>query len=92
MRGICCSFGFRRQGCLCRGTRFIATKQCPVHRNWKKALVGSDSLDPIMISHGRKTAQDLTDVRAEMRFGSVRSLCNEFSQRCLELVKEGKKP
>lgn len=72
------------------GTRFIATKECPVHQNWKDALVESESFDTIAISHGRKTAEGVTDVQAEMRFGSVRLLRNEFSQRCLELVTKGK--
>jgi enoyl-[acyl-carrier protein] reductase II len=74
------------------GTRFIATKECPVHQNWKDTLVTSDAIDTVSIVHGRKTGEDVSDIQAEMRFGSVRVLRNEFTKQLLEIEANTKDP
>ena len=74
------------------GTRFIATEECPVHQNWKQALLGSEAKDTVAIRHGRTSAQERTDVLTEMRFGSVRILLTERARQLQELQASGASP
>ena len=74
------------------GTRFIATKECPVHQNWKDFLVKSEATDTVGIVHGRKSAVEVSDVQTEMRFGSARCLRNEFVRQLLEVDAREKDP
>lgn len=90
-RGFVAALGLGAEG-IYMGTRFIAVQECPVHQNWKELLVRSQATDTIAITHGRGSAEDLMDVQAEMRFGSVRCLRNEYIQQMLELEAAGKSP
>ncbi len=88
-RGLLAALALGAEG-IYMGTRFIATKECPVHQNWKEALVRSESTDTVAITHGRGTAGDTMDVQAEMRFGSVRCLRNQFIEELLSLQSTAK--
>lgn len=90
-RGLLAALALGAEG-IYMGTRFIATKECPVHQNWKEALVRSEATDTVAITHGRGSATDTVDVQAEMRFGSVRCLRNEFVQYLLTLETKAKTP
>jgi len=88
-RGLVAALGLGAEG-IYMGTRFIATKECPVHQNWKDALVRSGAIDTLSITHGRGSAEETVDVLAEMRFGSVRLLRNEYVDEMINLQTKGK--
>lgn len=90
-RGFVAALGLGAEG-IYMGTRFIAVQECPVHQNWKELLVRSEATDTAAITHGRASAEDVADVQAEMRLGSVRCLRNEYVEKLLELEATGKSP
>lgn len=89
-RGFVAALGLGAEG-IYMGTRFIAVQECPVHQNWKEALVRSEATDTVAIRHGRP-AGELKDVQVEMRFGSVRCLRNEYVEKLLDLEAKEKSP
>ena len=90
-RGLVAALALGAEGVYI-GTRFTATKECPVHQNWKEALVRSEATDTAAIRHGRASAQETKDILTEMRFGSVRILSNERARKLLELQALGRSP
>ena len=90
-RGLIAALALGAEG-IYMGTRFIATKESPAHQNWKELLVRSDASDTVAIVHGRKSAAEVGDIQAEMRFGSVRCLKNEFVKQLLEVDAKTKDP
>ena len=90
-RGFIAALALGAEG-VYMGTRFIATKECPAHQKWKELLVKSEASDTVSIVHGRKSAEEVGDIQAEMRFGSVRFLKNEFARRLLEIEAKTKDP
>lgn len=90
-RGFVAALGLGAEG-IYMGTRFIAVQECPVHQNWKELLVRSEATDTVAITHGRASAEDVADVQAEMRLGSVRCLRNEYVEKLLELEATGRSP
>jgi enoyl-[acyl-carrier protein] reductase II len=90
-RGLLAALALGAEG-IYMGTRFIAIRECPVHQNWKDLLVQSESTDTVAIKHGRKSAVEATDIQAEMRFGSVRCLVNDYVQKVLDMEEAGKNP
>lgn len=56
------------------GTRFVCTKECTVHENYKKAIIDSNDRDAIIT--GRSTGHP------------VRSLKNKFTKQFIELEKQ----
>lgn len=83
-RGLIAALALGAEG-VYMGTRFIATKESPAHQNWKELLVRSEASDTVAIVHGRKSSGEVGDIQAEMRFGSVRLLKNEFVKQLLEV-------
>ena len=91
-RGLAAAIALGADG-VYLGTRFIATKECPVHQNWKDLLVRSDAADTVAIVHGRRTPDaGVGDIVVEMRFGSVRCLRNTFAKQLLEVEARSKDP
>jgi len=74
------------------GTRFMATKECPAHDNWKQALLKAAATDTVTIGHGRVSADKVTDIQGELRFGSLRLLVNEYTEQMLKAEAAGRGP
>jgi len=90
-RGLVAALALGAEG-IYMGTRFIATKECPVHQNSKQALLQSEATDTVAIRHKRASIEEVKDVQSEMRFGSVRLLLNERARQLVELEAQGKSP
>lgn len=84
------------------GTRFIATKECPVHENYKQAILQADDTSTVSIAHGpgrSATVGDRTSVEGartetespfpEERRGSVRMIYNRFVQEIYDMEARG---
>jgi NAD(P)H-dependent flavin oxidoreductase YrpB (nitropropane dioxygenase family) len=70
------------------GTRFIATKECPAHENYKRALLHSKSGDTIALRHGDMsldfTKPDLGDRGFSIeRRGSLRIILDDKVRKIL---------
>lgn len=72
------------------GTRFMATKECPVHANWKQQLLSRQSIDTVAMKHERAHVEEALDIQGHLRFGSFRALLNDFSRELLRRAAEGK--
>jgi NAD(P)H-dependent flavin oxidoreductase YrpB (nitropropane dioxygenase family) len=90
-RGLVAALALGAEG-IYMGTRFIATKECRVHQNWKQALVQGEATDTVSIRHGRASVEEMEDVQTEMRFGTVRMLLNEYAQGLARIEAEGRSP
>jgi enoyl-[acyl-carrier protein] reductase II len=73
-RGVAAAFALGAEG-VQMGTRFLATHECPVHANYKAAILSAG--DTATTVTGRKS------------FISARVLKNEFSKRVLEIEDSG---
>jgi NAD(P)H-dependent flavin oxidoreductase YrpB (nitropropane dioxygenase family) len=100
-RGITAAMALGAEG-VYMGTRFIATKECPVHENYKKAILEAIDTGTVSIAHGpgraaskgRRTQVD--GIREETgspfpeeRRGSVRMIYNAFVQEIYNLEATG---
>ena len=90
-RGLVAALSLGAEG-VYMGTRFLATKECPVHQNWKQTLLRTEATETVAIKHGRTTALEAKDVQTDMRFGSVRILLNERARKLAEMQAAGKSP
>ncbi len=73
-RGMAAAFALGAQG-VQMGTRFIATEECPVHENFKKAVLSCGDADTVVT--GRSLG------------GPVRGIKNPMTIKFLELEKRG---
>lgn len=73
-RGIIAAYALGAQGVQV-GTRFLATKECPTHENFKKAVVECGDADTLVT--GRSLG------------GPVRSIKNSMTTKYLELERRG---
>jgi nitronate monooxygenase len=77
-RSLVASLAMGAQG-MNMGTRFIATKEAPVHENVKKAIVAASELDTRLIMRGlRNTERVLTNDAVERLLEKERELGDEL--------------
>ena len=88
-RGFVAALALGAEG-IYMGTRFIATKECPAHPNWKELLLRAEATDTAIIKHGRPSVEETKDVQTELRLGSVRFLLNDYSRELIRMDAEGK--
>jgi NAD(P)H-dependent flavin oxidoreductase YrpB (nitropropane dioxygenase family) len=95
-RGLIAALALGAEG-IYMGTRFIATKECNVHTNYKQMILDATEVDTVSIGHGPGRALSAglrtkvvgvhTETESpfpEERRGSLRVIFNEFARQCLE--------
>ena len=100
-RGIGSAMALGAEG-VYMGTRFIVTKECPVHENYKLAILQADDTSTVSVTHGpgrSATVGDRTSVEGvrtetespfpEERRGSVRMIYNRFVQEIYDMEARG---
>ena len=100
-RGIVSAMALGAEG-VYMGTRFIATKECPVHENYKQAILRADDTSTVSITHGPGRSATVGDrkrvegVRTETespfpeeRRGSIRMIYNRFVQEIYDMEARG---
>jgi NAD(P)H-dependent flavin oxidoreductase YrpB (nitropropane dioxygenase family) len=100
-RGIVAALALGAEG-VYMGTRFIATKECPVHENYKQAILQAGDTATVSIAHGpgrSATSGDRTAVDGERtetespfpeeRRGSVRMIYNRFTEEIYQIESRG---
>lgn len=73
-RGFVAALALGAEGVV-MGTRFLATKECPAHQNFKEWIVGAQETDTMMIERSIRNA--------------VRVMKNETAQKVLEMEEQG---
>lgn len=97
-RGLVAALALGAEG-VYMGTRFIATRECLAHPNYKQMILNATETDTVSIGHGPGRAVStglrtkVVAVRTETeslfpeeRRGSLRVIFNEFAQQCLEMA------
>jgi len=100
-RGIIAAMALGAKG-VYMGTRFIATKECPVHENYKKAILDANDISTVSVAHGpgraaskgKRTNVDGERTETESPFpeerrGSVRLIYNAYTQTIYDLEQRG---
>ena len=100
-RGIVATLALGAEG-VYMGTRFIATKECPVHERYKQAIIQSSDTGTVSVAHGpgrSATGADRKKVEGirletespfpEERRGSIRMIYNHFVQAIYDMEARG---
>jgi len=83
-RGFIAALALGAEG-IYMGTRFILTRECPIHDNWKKALLNMSVSDTVVIKHGVYPFEKASDVLIEMPRGALRMALNDFTRQVIKM-------
>lgn len=78
-RGIAAAFALGAEAVII-GTRLLPTKECPIHDDLKKALVGASELDTMLIMRSLNATHRVWNNKAANRCAELEDACASFEE------------
>ena len=78
-RGIAAAFALGAEAVII-GTRLLTTKECPIHDDLKKALVGASELDTMLIMRSLNATHRVWNNAAANRCAELEDACASFEE------------